>query len=156
MCFKFLEIRKHWDDLRQHISLKWWHEFSEHFCTHDFKIFPDETKKWNKRTCQAALREAFTRLLVCNSVTTKSDSSSFLYTKKHFFLSSMSVLIDPYGHAAPDHMALSALLRAFGWEIAPSADEGGRLCHSYGGQMAPGHVQKRLPAYSAGFWLILW
>lgn len=57
---------------------------------------------------------------------------------------------DPHGHAALDHLALSAVLRPPGREAAASADEGGGLPHTHGGQVAPGHVQEGLPAYTPG------
>lgn len=57
---------------------------------------------------------------------------------------------DPHRHAAPDHLALSAVLCASGGETAAPADEGGGLRHTHGGQVAPGHVQEGLPAHTPG------
>ena len=73
----------------------------------------------------------------------------------HYFLLTASSS-DPHRHAAPDHLALSAILRASGWENAASADEGGGLRHAHGGQVAPWHVQEGLPAHTPRLWLVLW
>lgn len=63
---------------------------------------------------------------------------------------------DSHRHAASDHLALSALLCAPGWETAAPDDEGGGLRHTHGGQVAPGHVQERLSAHTPGLRHILW
>lgn len=63
---------------------------------------------------------------------------------------------DPHGHAASDHLALSALLCASGGETAASAHEGGGLRHTHGGQVAPGHVQEGVSAHAPRLRHILW
>lgn len=63
---------------------------------------------------------------------------------------------DPHRHAASDHMALSTILCAAERDITTTADEESRILYTHGGQVAPGHVQGRLPAHTKGFWHILW
>lgn len=62
---------------------------------------------------------------------------------------------DSHRHAAPDHLALSAVLRAAGREAAAPADEGGGVRHAHGGQVAPGHVQEGVPAHPPRLRLLL-
>ncbi len=47
---------------------------------------------------------------------------------------------DSHGSAAPDHLAVSAVLCSSGRDAAAGAAAGRWLSHTHGGQVAPGHV----------------
>lgn len=62
---------------------------------------------------------------------------------------------DPHRHAASDYLAMSAILCSSGGEAAARADDGGRLLHTHGGQVAPGHVQEGVSTHPSRLPLLL-